>query len=144
MNVSRLLATAAISLLAGVACQQQEPATQPQEMRTIENVQGAAVPIEPQQSLEEVVPVPAASTTASGADRKTAAQAKEEALTRRMDLPFAPAIAMDPVDGQKVSITTLTPTTEYKDKIYYFSSDANRREFLAHPDGFVKGQLAKY
>ena len=62
----------------------------------------------------------------------------------RVSLPFTPAIAMDPVDGSKLSITTLTPTFEYKGKIYYFSSTGNRSAFTADPEKFVKGALSKY
>lgn len=57
----------------------------------------------------------------------------------RASLPFTPAIAMDPVDGSKISIRATTPTHEYKGKIYYFSSEANRRSFIATPDAFLKG-----
>lgn len=143
MNFSRLLAAATITIVA-VACQQQEPVTKSEDMQTIENVHSGSLPVETTPTLEEQVVLPSTTSIAPGDTKKTAAQAKEEALTRRMDLPFAPAIAMDPVDGQKVSITTLTPTTEYKDKIYYFSNDANRRQFLSNPEPFAKGQLARY
>lgn len=57
----------------------------------------------------------------------------------RAALPFSPAIAMDPIDGSKISITATTPTWEYKSKIYYFSNEANRRTFMANPDHALKG-----
>lgn len=60
------------------------------------------------------------------------------------DLPFAPAIAMDPVDGGKVSITANTPIAEHKDRIYYFNSAANKRTFLQDPETYLTGKLATY
>lgn len=57
----------------------------------------------------------------------------------RAALPFVPAIAMDPVNGSKVSIRADTPTTEYKGHIYYFASPENLAEFRANPDQFMKG-----
>ncbi len=57
----------------------------------------------------------------------------------RSALPFSPAIAMDPIDGSKISIRALTPTFEYKGKIYYFSSEENRRAFTANPEQYLKG-----
>lgn len=57
----------------------------------------------------------------------------------RASLPFSPAIAMDPIDGSKISIRAATPTFEYKGKIYYFSSEANRNQFKADPTAALKG-----
>ena len=57
----------------------------------------------------------------------------------RATLPFAPAIALDPVDGQKVSIRATTPTAEYKNHLFYFSSEENKRTFTASPDQYLKG-----
>lgn len=61
----------------------------------------------------------------------------------RASLPFTPAIAMDPIDGSKISIRATTPTFEHKGKIYYFSSEANRRTFAANPDAILKGGYMK-
>ncbi|HEX2059478.1 MAG TPA: hypothetical protein VHK90_01945 [Thermoanaerobaculia bacterium] len=61
----------------------------------------------------------------------------------RASLPFTPAIAMDPIDGSKISIRATTPTFEHKGKIYYFSNEANRRTFAANPDGVLKGGFTK-
>lgn len=58
-------------------------------------------------------------------------------------LPFSPAIAMDPIDGSKISIRAATPTFEHKGKIYYFSSEANRRTFMSNPDAILKGGFTK-
>lgn len=57
----------------------------------------------------------------------------------RASLPFSPAIAMDPVDGSKISITAKTPMLEYKDKIYYFSNEANKKIFSGNPEEALKG-----
>jgi YHS domain-containing protein len=61
----------------------------------------------------------------------------------RAALPFSPAIAMDPIDGSKISIRATTPTYEYKGKIYYFSNEANRRIFVANPEVALKGGYMK-
>ena len=61
-----------------------------------------------------------------------------------MNLPFAPPIAMDPVDGSKVSITPETPMAEHKNRVYYFGSAKNRQAFAANPESFLKEKLASY
>lgn len=61
----------------------------------------------------------------------------------RASLPFSPAIAMDPVDGAKISIRAATPTLEYKGKIYYFANEANRRAFLASPETYAAGGMMR-
>lgn len=61
----------------------------------------------------------------------------------RASLPFSPAIAMDPIDGSKISIRATTPTFEYKGKIYYFSSEANRAQFQANPEAGLKGGMMR-
>jgi YHS domain-containing protein len=66
--------------------------------------------------------------------------AKDDAL--RAALPFAPAIAMDPVGGSKISIRASTPTAEYKGRIFYFTNDENKRQFLASPEQYMKGSFS--
>jgi YHS domain-containing protein len=61
----------------------------------------------------------------------------------RAALPFTPAIAMDPLDGSKISIRATTPVFEYKGKIYYFSSEENRRTFMSNPAAALKGGFMK-
>ena len=61
----------------------------------------------------------------------------------RASLPFTPAIAMDPVDGSKISIRAATPTLEFEGKIYYFSSEAHRAQFKADPKAFLKGRFTQ-
>jgi len=60
----------------------------------------------------------------------------------RAQLPFAPAIALDPVDGLKVSIRATTPAVEYKNHLFYFSNEENKRLFMAGPDQYLKGPFA--
>lgn len=61
----------------------------------------------------------------------------------RASLPFSPPIAMDPIDGSKISIRAATPMYEYKEKIYYFSNEANKRIFMASPEHALKGGFMK-
>lgn len=61
----------------------------------------------------------------------------------RASLPFTPAIAMDPIDGSKISMRATTPTFEYKGKIYYFSSAANRQLFMSNPEVALRGGFMK-
>ena len=61
----------------------------------------------------------------------------------RASLPFTPAIAMDPIDGSKISIHATTPTFEYKGKVYYFSNEVNRRLFMGNPESALKGGFMK-
>ena len=65
---------------------------------------------------------------------------QDEAL--RASLPFAPAIAMDPVDGSKISIRASIPTVEYKNKLYYFANEDHKRTFVANPEQYTKGLFA--
>ena len=61
----------------------------------------------------------------------------------RASLPFSPAIAMDPIDGSKISIRATTPTFEYKGKIYYFSTQENYNTFRANPEATLKGGMMR-
>jgi YHS domain-containing protein len=61
----------------------------------------------------------------------------------RAALPFSPAIAMDPIDGSKLSIRAATPTVEYKGRIYYFTSEANKRTFMANPTAYLTGRFTR-
>ena len=61
-----------------------------------------------------------------------------------VDLPFTPAISMDPVDGGKVSIHLDTPVVEFKDRLYYFRTEENRQAFLRNPDKYAAGSLSRY
>jgi YHS domain-containing protein len=61
----------------------------------------------------------------------------------RAALPFSPAIAMDPVNGDKISIRAATPTFEYKGRVYYFANEENKRMFAANPEAATKGGYTK-
>ncbi|HSP33183.1 MAG TPA: YHS domain-containing protein [Thermoanaerobaculia bacterium] len=60
----------------------------------------------------------------------------------RAALPFTPAIALDAVDGEKISILATTPTFEYKGRVFYFASEENKRLFMANPDQYAKSAFA--
>ncbi len=102
-------------------------------MKTIHNTPPAAAPIEPPPILVDDAPSP------KPPRKEIAATLSPEDEKLRAALPFTPAIAMDPIDGSKISIRATTPTFEHKGRIYYFSSEANRRTFMANPEAVLKG-----
>lgn len=131
------------------ACQQNPPAPEiGEELKTIDDSPLQAMVIDPPPTT---VPQPLETKVADGEEKKKPTvtpppntTSNDEMLQHKINLPFAPAIAMDPVDGGKVSIRIDTPIMEYKNKIYYFTSDANRRAFAANPEQYVKGTLSRY
>ncbi len=128
------------SFAAGCRGGSQPAKTLPQskaEMRTVDsgNVQPATIDAPP--VLTDEAPPPKTATNLAQADAPPPPTPQDEAL--RAALPFAPAIAMDAVDGSKISIRASTPTVEYKNKLYYFSSDDHKRTFLANPEQYTKG-----
>jgi YHS domain-containing protein len=137
----------AVILLAG--CHERpDEATTTEPMMTIENTAAKVTPVEiPPMIDENAPPPPRTDTTTTGvhaAATDTGPMSRDEALLRKMELPFAPAIAMDPVDGNKVSINNTTPMLEYKKKLYYFYTPENRRAFKANPEQYLKGPMARY
>jgi YHS domain-containing protein len=130
------LATFAAGCRAGSQPAKAQPQTKA-EMRTIDsgNVQPATIDAPP--VLTDEAPPPKTATNLAQADAPPPPTPQDEAL--RAALPFAPAIAMDAVDGSKISIRASTPTTEYKNKLYYFSSEDHKRTFLANPEQYTKG-----
>ena len=136
------IAAPILIFLAATACHQVTPKSEHvarSEMRTIDNVAPAPVVNDPPPMLSDEAPAPKPKDAMAAEKAIPLTEADEQVRAR---LPFAPAIAMDPVDGSKISIRANTPTTEYKNHIYYFSSDANKRTFLANPDTFMKGVFA--
>lgn len=138
------------AMILAAACARPAAPTEPApEIRTIENTPITAIPLQPPATLDEPAeprrpsPAPRAAAKAASAPTTTAGDKLDE-LSRKMNLPFAPAIAMDPVDGSKVSISPDTPLYEYKDRLYYFSSAKNRQTFAANPEPFIKGRLLSY
>lgn len=141
-----------IAIAAAVAgCgQPATPPAAPLEVQTIENTSPKLATLDPPPLLGEqpVRPDPPATDTGGKTPTppgKTPAQPSDiETMKARTNLPFTPPIAMDPVDGSKVSITAETPVFSYKDRWYYFSSQANRNSFRANPEEYVKGSLSTY
>lgn len=139
------------ALLAAVAggCQP-APATEGQtvEMRTVDNAELNSLPVEaPPMITEQSTELRA--TERLGADGKPIRERiskpdPEAEVVAPIILPFAPLIAMDPVDGSKVSIRVETPVTEYKDRLYYFGSAQNKAAFVADPEKYATGSLSKY
>lgn len=107
------------------------------EIRTIDSANVRPATIESPPLLIDEAPPPKTSTNLAQADAPLPPTAQDEAL--RAGLPFAPAIAMDAVDGSKISIRASTPTVEYKNKLYYFSTEDHKRTFLANPEEYTKG-----
>ncbi|HVT43288.1 MAG TPA: YHS domain-containing protein [Thermoanaerobaculia bacterium] len=107
-------------------------------MQTIENTSPSPIQVE---ALPFVIDETTVLRDTAGTP---AAKGSDATLAATMELPFAPPIAMDPVDGGKVSITAATPMTEYRGKLYYFTSEANKRAFVANPQTYLTGQLATY
>jgi len=135
-------AFAVVSLFAALtACRATPPArgVRPpnSEMRTIDSANVRPATIDPPPMLTDEAPPVKTLTGVAQADAPPPPTAQDEAL--RAALPFSPAIAMDAVDGSKISIRASTPTTEYKNKLYYFSSEDHKREFLANPEQYTKG-----
>lgn len=151
MRVSLFFTLAVIAL---AACGDPAP-QQIVEMQTIENTPLRAVPTATDPTLEDFIPevplplepvVPEEEET-EGDETTTNPDEGPEVKTREpvsIRLPFAPPIAMDPVDGQKVSITAQTPTVEYKGRIYYFNDTANRAAFVRSPQQYLTGSFAAY
>ena len=136
---------------AAVACQPAAARTEPENLRTVETVVANSMPVEPPPMITEqatelraAVPLgPDGKPIKGAAPGPTPAgnPGDEEPI---IEMPFAPLIAMDPVDGSKVSIRVGTPMTEFSDRLYYFSSEANRKAFLADPEKYAKGSLSRY
>ncbi len=134
---------AAVLLLIFASCRRAAPA-QPiaaatmTDVRTIENTQTPPAAMQPPPVLsdEAAAPNPMRTSTANPVVLTPA----DEQL--RASLPFAPAIAMDPVDGSKLSIRSTTPTASHKGRLFYFSSETNKRTFESNPEPYAKGRFA--
>lgn len=136
-----------VVLFAAACAQPKASATTPSDVRTIENTPIHALPIEPLPTIDEPagegrIPVASAESPLSTRAKGTPSS-KQEELARKMNLPFAPAITMDPVDGSKISIGPDTPVVEHKNRLYYFGSVKNKQAFLANPDTYLE-KLSTY
>jgi YHS domain-containing protein len=113
-------------------------ASKPQsEMRTIDSSDLRPVTVDPPPMLTDEAPPIKTATGLAQADAPPPPTAADEAL--RASLPFTPAIAMDPIDGSKISIRASIPTVEYKNKLYYFANEDHKRAFVANPEQYTKG-----
>jgi YHS domain-containing protein len=110
------------------------------DMKTIDSADVRPAVMDPPPVLTEEAPPPKLKDNLAQADAPPPPTPQDEAL--RASLPFAPAIGMDPVDGSKISIRASTPVTEYKNKIFYFSSEENKRIFLSNPEQYSKGPFS--
>lgn len=110
------------------------------QVQTIDSVPPKPSIIDPPPVLTDEGPAPKPKGDLKSPDAPPPPSPQDEAL--RASLPFAPAIGLDPVDGTKISIRTTTPTVEYKNHIYYFASEATKRQFIASPEQYLKGPFA--
>lgn len=135
-----LLALAAMGC-ARPAARSSAQAAQPNQIRTIESVDPRPKVMDPPPMLQDEAPPPKPKAQPWETPEPIVLTPEDEKL--RASLPFAPAIAMDPVDGSKISIRAMTPTFDYNGRIYYFSSEANRREFTANPKQYLTGRFTR-
>lgn len=129
-------------LLAGVACSRQpsQQSASAQEMRTIDSTDPRPTVLDPPPVLGDEAPLPKPKNPALAAEAAPITEKDEEV---RAQLPFAPAIAMDPIDGSKISIRADTPRFEFKNRYYYFSNEEHRKAFSASPEEYLKGAFSK-
>ena len=137
-----MAAMACLALL--LACGGDAPGgtAEPLEVRTIESTPIRNAAVQPPPTIED--PALPQRGTMPPPTSTSNEPTKADELKAKTNLPFTPAIAMDPVDGSKVSITAETPVVSYEDKWYYFGSEENRREFLRNPVEHAKCRLARY
>lgn len=130
------------ALLLLVACDAAPPTrTQSANVATINSVTPRPAPLEQPPMLQDEAPPPKPKALPWETPKPIVFTPEDEKL--RASLPFSPAIAMDPIDGSKISMTATTPTYEYKGKIYYFSNEANKRVFMGSPEQALKGGFMK-
>ena len=140
--MKRVIAAIAIVALAASCGQgRRRAAPQPSSVKTIDNVPPEPRVIDPPPTLAEEGPEIKQTAGLAQPDAPPPPNEKDQQV--RAALPFAPAIALDPVDGSKVSIRADTPAVVTKTHIYYFSSEENRRMFMASPQQYLKGLFAK-
>jgi len=115
-------------------------APQAAEIKTIETTPTQPAALQPPPVLTDEAPPPKTSTNLMQADAPPPPTAQDEAV--RAGLPFSPAIGLDPVSGQKISIRATTPMLEMKGRVYYFQSEENKRTFIASPAQYLHGPFA--
>jgi YHS domain-containing protein len=130
---------AVLIVFAFAACRQAAPSASRSvhnEMRTIDSVDPRPIVHDPPPTLPDEAAAPKPKDAQAAQNMVPLTEQDEQV---RAKLPFAPAIAMDPIDGSKISIRASTPMLEYKNKLYYFSSEENKRMFQSNPEQFTKG-----
>ena len=137
----RLLVLAALAALACDSTPARRAPAQQAEIRTISNTPPRPARLEPPPMLTDEAPPPKPKVMPWEAPKAIVFSPEDEKL--RGSLPFTPAIAMDPVNGNKISIRATTPTFEYKGKDYYFEDEANKRTFMANPEPYLTGKFTK-
>lgn len=139
-----LATTAILALLAGCAQEPREARRPALELQTIENTPPRLATLEPPAVLDHgATPTPKTPAGQTASSTSTAIS-EEDTMKAKTNLPFTPPIAMDPVDGSKLTIDAATPIFSYKDRWYYFSSEANKRQFAANPEQFLDQQLGRF
>jgi YHS domain-containing protein len=133
----RRIAVLAIFALAACDSAPPQPAQSAAHFQTINTVPAEPAPLPPPPMLQDEAPPPKPKVLPWETATPIVFSPEDEKL--RASLPFTPAIAMDPIDGSKISMRAATPTFEYKGKIYYFSSEANRNTFKSNPELALKG-----
>jgi YHS domain-containing protein len=111
------------------------------QMRTIENTPAHPAQLEGPPMLTDEAPPPKPKALPWETPTPIVFTPEDEKV--RAALPFTPAIAMDPIDGSKISIRASTPMVEYKNKFYYFSDEANKKMFMSNPEHALKGGFMK-
>lgn len=130
--------TALSALLLIAACDVSTPTrTQSAGVSTINTVPARPASLEQPPLLQDEAPPPKPKALPWETPKPIVFTPEDEKL--RASLPFSPAIAMDPVDGSKISMRATTPVYEYKGKYYYFSNEENKRIFAANPEQALKG-----
>lgn len=138
----QLVFTAVVSVvLAACDSGPRQQTNQQANIQTINTVATTPAKLVPPPTLQDEAPPPKPKVMPWETPTPIVFSPEDEKL--RASLPFTPAIAMDPIDGSKISIRAATPTFEYKGKIYYFSTEANKRTFSANPDAILKGGYMK-
>ena len=130
-----------ILLTALAACDSAPPPVQASNIQTINTVRPVPATLDPPPMLQDEAPPPKPKALPWETPTPIVFSPEDEKL--RASLPFSPAIAMDPIDGGKISIRATTPTFEYKGKIYYFTTEANKNAFAANPEQYLKGGYMK-
>ena len=143
-RMSRFLIVLAIFTAAcsgAPGAQQNAAQQQTADMRTIDNVDPHGTVNDPPPMLTDEAPPPKPKLMPWETRTPVVMSPEDEKL--RNALPFSPAIAMDPINGDKISIRAATPTFEYKGKIFYFSNEENKRTFVSNPAEYTKSSLTR-